>query len=339
MSKKAALLLNLGSPDSPSVADVRKYLAEFLYDERVLDSPTPIRWTVLNLFILPFRPKKSAHAYEKVWTPEGAPLVVTSKKQQALTQQKTTVPVALAMRYGQPKVRDVLAKLIADGVDDLFIMPLYPHYAMSSYETVLVQVQEEIARQKPGMKYTILQPFYNDPEYITAMVENARPYLEKPFDKLLFSFHGLPERHLRKADSSKGHCTIVPNCCDVCHPAHATCYKHQCMTTARLFVEKAGLKPEQWTHAFQSRLVGEPWLTPFTDKVIAEFADQGMKRLLVICPAFVTDCLETLEEIAMGNAEIFVEHGGETLTLIPCLNEHPLWIEWLARRINQWAQA
>lgn len=338
MAKKAVLLLNLGSPDSTSVRDVRRYLREFLSDERVLDAPAPIRWMVLNLFILPFRPKKSAHAYASVWTPEGAPLVVTSKRQQQLLQQQTEVPVALAMRYGQPSIPEVVAGLVRDGVEEVFLFPLYPHYAMSSYETVVVKVQEEIARQKLAMRFTILQPFYDDPDYIAALVESARPYLQEPFDKLLFSFHGVPERHLRKGDPSHAHCLTVPDCCQVRSPVHATCYRHQCLTTARLFAAQAGLRPEQWFVSFQSRLGSDPWLTPFTDQTVELFGREGLKKIFVICPAFISDCLETLEEIAMGNAEIFLEHGGEKLTLIPCLNENPRWIEWMAKRVQAWAQ-
>ncbi len=338
MTKKAVLMLNLGSPDSPKVRDVRRYLREFLSDERVLDAPAPIRWLVLNLFILPFRPQKSARAYASVWTPEGAPLLVTSRRQQQLLQQQTDLPVALAMRYGQPSISETVAGLVHDGVEEVFLLPLYPHYAMSSYETVVVKVQEEIARQKPAMRFTILQPFYNDPEYIAALVDSARPYLQEPFDKLIFSFHGVPERHLRKSDPSHAHCLTVPDCCQVCSPVHATCYRHQCLTTARLFAARAGLRPDQWFVSFQSRLGRDPWLTPYTDQTVKRFASEGLKKILVICPAFISDCLETLEEIAMGNAEIFLEHGGEKLTLIPCLNDSPQWIAWMAKRVQAWAQ-
>lgn len=337
MAKKAALLLNLGSPDSISVPDVRRYLREFLSDERVIDCHPLVRWLVLNLFILPSRPKRSAEAYSKVWLPEGSPLIVTSRKQQQLVQGKVDIPVALAMRYGTPSTPDVIRQLIADGVDELFIIPLYPHYAMSSWETALVAATDIMAAEMPQMRYSVLPPFYNDPEYIDALCASAHPYLQKPHDKLLFSFHGIPERHLRKSDPSHAHCLSRPDCCDTCHPAHATCYRHQCFETVKLCVQKLGLKEGSYFTSFQSRLGRDPWLKPYTDHVIEDFAKSGLKNLLVICPAFVTDCLETIEEIAGENTELFKEHGGESLQLIPCLNEYPAFIEFLAKRINKWA--
>ncbi len=337
MAKKAALLLNLGSPDSTSVPDVRRYLREFLSDERVIDSPALVRWLVLNLFILPTRPKRSAEAYSEIWQPEGSPLIITSKKQQALVQEKATIPVALAMRYGNPSTPDVVRRLIADGVEELFIIPLYPHYAMSSWETALVAATDVIAKEKPAIRYTVLPPFYNDPEYIDALCTSARPFLQEPYDKLLFSFHGIPERHLRKSDPSHAHCLARPDCCDTCHPAHATCYRHQCFETVKLMAKQLGLPKDSYFTSFQSRLGRDPWLRPYTDHTVEDFAKAGLKKLLVICPAFVTDCLETIEEIAGENAELFKEHGGESLQLIPCLNEHPAFIDFLAKRINKWA--
>lgn len=337
MAKKAVLLLNLGSPDSTSVPDVRRYLREFLSDERVIDSHPLVRWLVLNLFILPSRPKRSAEAYSQIWLSEGSPLIVTSKKQQALVQEKTSVPIALAMRYGNPSTPDVIRNLIADGVEELFIIPLYPHYAMSSWETALVAATDIIAKEKPSIRYTVLPPFYNDPEYIDALCASARPYLQEPYDKLIFSFHGIPERHLIKSDPSHSHCLSRPDCCDTCHPAHATCYRHQCFETVKLVANQLGLSQDTYTTSFQSRLGRDPWLRPYTDHTVEELAKSGTKKLLVICPAFVTDCLETIEEIAGENAEHFKKHGGESLKLIPCLNEHPAFIDFLAKRINKWA--
>ncbi|MEI6461861.1 MAG: ferrochelatase, partial [Verrucomicrobiota bacterium] len=213
MSRKGILLLNLGSPKSTSVPDVRNYLREFLNDDRVIDYPAPLRWLLLEGIILRTRPKKSAAAYASVWTPEGSPLVVTTDKLRAKLEQATNLPVIMGMRYGTPSCAEAVEKVLAAGIDDLFVMPQYPHYAMSSYETVVVKVQEELKRLAPDVKYHVLQPFYNDPAYIDALVESAQPWLSKPFDKLLFSYHGLPERHLRKGDPSKAHCMKMKDCC------------------------------------------------------------------------------------------------------------------------------
>ena len=336
MSKSAILLLNLGSPRSASVADVRAYLREFLSDPRVLDAHPLVRSLVLNLFILPFRPRRSAAAYASIWTPEGSPLVTMSRRQRDLLAARVGAPVHLAMRYGEPSVPETMARIVADGAERLFLVPLYPHYAMSSYETAVVQATEEAARQAPSMRVDLLQPFYGDPDYIGALADTAWPYLERGFDKLVFSFHGVPERHLRKSDSSHAHCLVARDCCRRAHPAHATCYRHQCVRTMDLLVERLGVRPEKAVLAFQSRLGRDPWLAPQTDQTVERLAREGCKRLLVICPSFVTDCLETLEEIAIGCRETFEKAGGEHLRLIPCLNDSPRWIDFLAARCGAW---
>ncbi len=336
MGKKAVLLLNLGSPDSCSVGDVRRYLREFLMDGRVLDAPWPIRAFVVYLCILPFRPKQSAHAYGKVWTAEGSPLTVISRKQQAKLQETTEVPIHLAMRYGSPSIAEAISKIRRDGIEDLFIIPLYPHYAMSSYETVVERVVEEVAKQRATLDTTILKPFYDEEAYIRALVEQTRPYLEKGYDKLLFSFHGIPERHLRKSDPTHAHCLASPDCCQGSHPAHATCYRHQCFQTVKKFVSMAEIPEEKYAVSFQSRLGRDPWLKPYTDFELERFAREGVKKILVMCPAFLSDCLETLEEIAMQGAETFKEAGGESLQLIPCLNDHPEFIRFLEGKMATW---
>ncbi|MGF1448534.1 MAG: ferrochelatase [Opitutales bacterium] len=339
MSDKAVILLNLGSPDSTSVSDVRRYLREFLMDGRVLDAPTPIRWAVVNGLILPFRPKQSAEAYRRVWKEDGSPLILTSIAVQQALQARVDVPVELAMRYGNPSIPEAVQRLKAKGTRALYIIPLYPHYAMSSYETVVVRLMEELAAQAPEMQTSLLQPFYDDPAYIEALVESAQPYLEAPYDKLLFSFHGIPERHLRKSDPSHAHCLKCPDCCNNPHPAHATCYRHQCMTTVQRFVQSAGIPEDKYFVSFQSRLGRDPWLTPYTDKTLERFGQEGVQRLRVICPAFVSDCLETLEEISMEGRESFLEAGGKDFEQIPCLNEHPAWIGFLKDRIDAWQSA
>jgi ferrochelatase len=207
---------------------------------------------------------------------------------------------------------------------------------MSSWETVVVKVMAEVARLAPQVRVTTVQPFFADADYIEALHAVSAPFFAQPHDHILFSYHGIPERHLRKADSSRAHCTIVPDCCTTCSPVHATCYKAQCLATTRALAARAGLTPDRYTVSFQSRLAGEPWLTPYTDKVLAELPTKGVKKLLLLCPAFITDCLETLEEIQQEGRETFVEAGGESFQQIPCLNDHPAFIDFLAKRTRAW---
>lgn len=331
MSKKGVLLINLGSPDSTSVPDVRRYLREFLMDGRVIDIPYPIRWAIVHLAILPFRPKQSAHAYKQVWLSEGSPLVITSRNVAKALQEKlgTEIPLELAMRYQNPSIESAVSKLKQSGVTDLLVVPLFPHYAMSSFETAAVRAREVVLKLAPEMSVTVAPPYYNHPEYIAALVESARVDLEGGYDHLLFSFHGIPERHLRKGDPTHCHCLKAPNCCNVPSPAHATCYRAQCLATVRAFVAKAGIPEEKYSISFQSRLGSDPWLKPYTDKELERFGHEGLGKILVICPAFVSDCLETLEEIAMQGKESFLEAGGKEFGMISCMNENPRWIEAL----------
>jgi len=339
MSKRAVLLVNLGSPDSTAIPDVRRYLREFLSDDRVIDRPKgALRWLLLEGIILRTRPKKSAHAYEEIWTPEGSPLIVTSKKVQSKLAGSlgADVPVYLAMNYGSPSIPSVIAQLAKDGVTDLLLFPQYPQYAMSSWETVVVKVYAEIARQTPSLRVQTVQPFFADADYIAALHAVTAPYFAKSHDHVLFSFHGIPQRHLRKADSSNAHCLRQNDCCTTCSPVHATCYRAQCLATTRALVKRAGLTAEKHSISFQSRLVGEPWLTPYTDYELKRLPTVGKKRLLVITPAFVSDCLETLEEIAGEGKEDFLASGGEWFEHIPCLNDQPPYLEFLAGRVQLW---
>ena len=332
---KGVLLVNLGSPDSTSVPDVRKYLREFLMDGRVLDAPWPIRFCVVHFTILPSRPKESAHAYEKIWTPEGSPLVVTSRRVQKKLQARVNVPVELAMRYQNPSIESAIRKLNDAQVDDLFLIPLFPHYAMSSYESAVVRVREVAAQIAPRMKVTVQPPYFDAPDYIAALAASAEPALSTGYDHLLFSFHGIPERHLRKSDPTHCHCLAKENCCEVPSPAHATCYRAQCFKTVAAFVAKAGVPADKYSISFQSRLGKDPWLKPYTDFELVEFPKRGIKKILVICPAFVSDCLETIEEIGMRGRETFMEAGGKEFAQIPCLNEHPLWLFALENMVRK----
>ena len=333
--KKGVLLVNLGSPDSPSVADVRRYLREFLMDGRVLDAPWPVRFCIVHFAILPFRPKQSAEAYHTIWTAAGSPLVVTSRNVQARLQQRSSVPVELAMRYQHPSIPDALRRLAGQGVDEVIAIPLFPHYAMSSFETATERVKEVAARLAPPLRVQVQPPYYDEPDYLKALVGSAQEYLHRDYDHLLFSFHGLPERHLRKSDPTKRHCLASENCCTTPSPAHATCYRAQCFKTVAAFVKQAGVPEGKYSVAFQSRLGRDPWLKPYTDHELPRLAAAGVRKLLVICPAFVSDCLETLEEIGLRGRETFLAAGGAEFALVPCLNEHPLWIEALEKMVRR----
>lgn len=328
-------MVNLGSPDSTEVSDVRKYLRQFLMDARVLDAPYPIRKMIVELFILPFRPKNSAHAYQQIWWEEGSPLIVISERLQEALQERLDMPVELGMRYGNPSVENGIHCLLNVGVKEIFLVPLYPHYAMATYETVVVEAQRVLKKLKAGVKLTTQPPFYDDPGYIHTLGESARQYLEQDYDHLLFSYHGIPERHCKKTDPTGKHCLKVENCCQVPSPAHATCYRHQVFRSTEEFVKLAGIPEGKYSVAFQSRLGMDSWLKPFTAEELERLGKSGAKKLLVICPAFVSDCLETLEEIGLRGKETFLEAGGEEFTLIPCLNDFPGWVEHL----STWCQS
>ncbi len=335
MNSRAVLLVNLGSPDSPSVDDVRAYLGEFLMDGRVLDAFYPARWCIVHLSILPKRPALSAEAYQKIWTPEGSPLVVTSRKVRAALQVRSGARVELAMRYRSPSILEAVGKLREEGVQEVLLIPLFPHYAMSSYETAVERVRKVIADIAPHVSLTVVPPYYDHPDYIGAMLANASEYLKQDFDHLLFSFHGIPERHLRKSDPTRRHCLATEDCCGGACPVVCTCYRAQCIRTAEAFVRLATIPKHEYSIAFQSRLGREPWLKPYTDWVIEGLAKAGIKRLLVICPSFVSDCLETLEEIGLRGRQTFLDAGGMDFQLIPCLNEHPLWLAFLEKLTRQ----
>jgi len=336
MNKPAVLLVNLGSPDSPSVPDVRAFLGEFLMDARVLDMIYPMRWSLVHLAILPRRAAQSAEAYEKIWMSDGSPLVATSRKVRQALQERAGMTVELAMRYGKPSIPDAIGKLRNQGVEQVLLIPLFPHYAMSSFETAVERVRQVMASQAPHISLTVAPPCYSHPDYIRAMTASAADYLKEDYDHLLFSFHGIPERHLRKSDPTGRHCLAKRDCCGQDCPVIGTCYRAQCFKTVEEFVRTASIPKHMHSIAFQSRLGREPWLKPYTDQVIAGLARAGIRKLLVICPSFVSDCLETLEEIGLRGRETFRAAGGGELTLIPCLNTHPLWIKALDNMAKNW---
>ncbi len=331
---KGVLLVNLGSPDSTSVADVRRYLREFLMDGRVIDLPWPLRAFIVGMILIN-RPKLSAEAYQKIWTPEGSPLVVTSRKVQAKLQERVTVPVELAMRYRNPSIREAVRRLAKEKIGELLVIPLFPHYAMSSFETAVERVRKVAAWAAPKMRIQVQPPYGDAPDYIAALVDSARNHLEAGYDHLLFSFHGVPVRHLRKSDPTGDHCLIALNCCNVDNPAHAKCYRAQCFKTVAAFVKQAGVPAGKYSVSFQSRLGRDVWLMPYTDVILAGLPKREVKKLLVICPAFVSDCLETLEEVGIRGRETFLSANGKEMEMIPCLNEHPLWITALENMVRR----
>ena len=337
MKTKGLILVNLGSPDSYQVKDVKKYLREFLMDERVLDAPYLVRKMIVEGLVLPFRPAKSAEAYASVWMKDGAPLKVLTDGFKEELQHLVDLPIAIAMRYGHPSPAAALEAIeeMTDELEEIWIAPLYPHYAMSSYETALVYVKNEIQKIKPGLRLHILQPFYQEEGYIHSLAQSIQPYLAAEFDHLLFSYHGLPVRHLRKSDPTGSHCYKMEGCCDKPSPAWQFCYKHQVIQTTKLTASKLGLAPAQFSYSFQSRLGQDEWIKPFTVERLENFPKEGIKKLLVACPAFVADCLETLEEMAIRGKKTFMDAGGESFHLIPCLNASRPWVKTFAGYCNE----
>lgn len=327
------LVVNLGSPDSTQVGDVKKYLDEFLMDERVLDIPYWKRFILVKGIILNTRPKKSAAAYRRIWWEEGSPLVVLSKRVLEKLRKLLPIPVELAMRYGNPSIEFGIDKLLTNknGISKMYVIPQYPHYAMSSYETVVEKVQAYCKETYPDIEVEFKEPFFDDPAYISVLANSIKEALPDKYDHLLFSYHGIPERHVKKSDPTGSHCLCTSNCCQTPSLAHATCYRHQVYKTTELVAARLGIPTEKYSVSFQSRLLNDPWLSPYTDKTIEHMAESGVKSLVVVCPAFVTDCLETLEEIEMEGKHVFMEAGGEQYTMIPCLNDREDWVELQSR--------
>jgi ferrochelatase len=333
MPKQGILLVNLGSPDSTSVPDVRRYLREFLMDPRVIDIPWAPRFALVNGIIAPFRAAKSAEAYRKIWTDEGSPLVATSRRLAQRLQEQVGIHVGLAMRYQNPRIAQIIEQLSISGVRDLLVVPLFPQYAMSSYESAVVKVEQVAAQVAPWIRLRVMPPYFEHPSYLDALATVSEPYLDRTEgNHVLFSFHGVPERHILKSDTSGCHCLKVQNCCESPEPspAHKTCYRRQCIRTVNGFVSRAGLKEGSYSYAFQSRLGKDKWLEPATQDQLVRLARSGVRKLTVLCPAFTVDCLETLEEIGIRGKETFLAEGGAEFRMIPCLNDHPVWVKSLA---------
>lgn len=338
---KGVLLVNLGSPESPKTKDVKSYLDQFLMDGRVIDLPKWLRTFLVKGIILNTRPKKSAKAYKKIWWKEGSPLIVLSQQLKDKVQTKVSVPVALAMRYGNPSIKSGLEVLNGKGVNEVLIVPLYPQFAMATTETILVLAEKIRSDFFPKMEFTSLPSFYSHPDYIRVLGNSIQDSLQgKNWEHLLFSYHGVPERHIRKSDITKSHCKMDGKCCFSKSPAHQYCYRHQCETTSIKVAEYLDLKEGTYSTSFQSRVsILGSWLKPYTDKTVSSFAENGTKELAIATPAFVSDCLETLEEIGMEAAEDFEEKGGKKLHVIPCINDRDDWVKVLSRWIDEWALA
>ena len=336
---KGVLLVNLGSPDSTDTKDVRDYLDEFLMDERVIDLPKWFRTLLVKGIILKIRPKKSAEAYRKIWWDDGSPLIVLSEKLKEKVQKKVSIPIQLAMRYGNPSIKNGMESLKKLGVTEILIIPLYPQFAMATIETILILAEQLQKEYFPEMQITSLPSFYNHPDYIRVLGNSIQEELQgKNWEHLLFSYHGVPERHIRKSDITKSHCKMDGKCCFEDSPAHQYCYRHQCELTSIKVAEYLELKEGTFSTSFQSRvsIIGS-WLKPYTDKTIEKFAKKGIKELAIATPAFVSDCLETLEEIGMEAAEDFEQNGGKHLHVIPCINDRDEWVNVLSRWVDEWA--
>ena len=334
----AVLLVNLGTPRSPSPRDVRRYLREFLSDPLVLDMPALARFLLLELVILPLRPRRSALAYQKIWGPQGSPLLVHGRAlaQAVAAELGEGFVVELGMRYGEPSIREALEKLAAHAPARLIALPLFPQYSTAATRSALAKLALEHARIGGLPPVEALGAFYAEPAFIGAFAQVARERLAAfAPDFVLFSYHGLPERQITKLDATGRHCLARPDCCDAIGPANRDCYRAQCFATTRALASELALAKETFASSFQSRLGRTPWIKPYTDLLLPELAAQGHRRLAVLCPAFVADCLETLEEIAIRAREQWRALGGEDLTLIPSLNAEPAWVKAVAGWVRE----
>ncbi len=332
---EAILLVNLGSPDSPEPSDVKKYLDEFLMDKHVIDLPYLLRYLIIKGIILNVRPKRSAEAYSLIWT-DKSPLIDISEKVREKLSHISEIPVELSMRYGSPSIESTIEKMVLEHSDlrDLIICPLYPHYAMASTKSVIEHANQIIRDRFPKLTLRYVDPFYNHPGYISVLSKTIEKHLGDS-DYLLFSYHGIPVRHVKKMDPNKDHCFKYKDCCHIPNPqCHSVCYPHQVKRTTECVANALSLERNKWSWAFQSRLGFDEWLGPSTEDEIERLAKNGVQKLAICCPSFIADCLETLEEIGIRGNEIFIENGGREFTLIPCLNDDDEWVSTLSEIIK-----
>lgn len=329
--KTGVLIVNLGTPDSPSVPDVRKYLREFLMDGRVIDFPFIPRWMLVNLIIAPFRSPKSAKIYKELWTEDGSPLKIYGEANEIQLQQALgdDYIVKLAMRYQSPSVESSLTFLRDAGVKKIIVVPFFPQYASATTGSVYEEVMRLVTKWQVIPEIDFVNYFYNRPRFIQGFVDNAKEQMATyEYEHFIFSYHGVPARHIRKGDYTKNTCKLG-SCCDSITPQNQLCYRAQCFATTRALVEKLGLKEGTYTTCFQSRLGRETWVQPYTEDVIKELAAKGVRSVLAFSPAFVADCLETTLEVGDEYKELFEEKGGEHWELVPSLNDSENWIELL----------
>ena len=331
--KTAVLLVNLGTPDSPSVADVRSYLRQFLNDPRVVDLPWLVRKILVNLIIVPFRAPKSAKIYQKLWTEEGSPIILHGERVQKLLQQRLGEDylVELAMRYKNPSIPDALERVRQSNPDQIIVLPLFPQYASASTGSALQEVMDIVRKWWVIPNVDFISQYWDDPGFISALVERGKEYDWRDYDHVLFSYHGLPERQVDKVYDT-GQCRDR-DCNQQVTEENKYCYKATCYATTRLLAGGLGIPDEHYTVCFQSRL-DKRWLEPFADKMVVEQAGKGAKKLLVFSPSFVADCLETTIEIADEYQLLFEQHGGDRIQLVESLNDHPAWIDALTKLIR-----
>lgn len=327
-SKTGVLLVNLGTPDSPSVSDVRSYLSQFLNDPRVIDIPWLARKILVNLIIVPFRAPRSAAIYKKLWTSNGSPLLYYSNIVKDLLQQSlgNDHEVHLAMRYKNPSIPDVMETMRKKNYSRIIVVPMFPQYASASTGSAHDEIMRVFRTWWVIPEIRFVSQYYDHPTFIDALVERSKAYDLSSYDHILFSYHGLPERQVDKV-YSEGLCSDH-DCENEITEENKFCYKATCYATTRLLADRLQIPAERYTVCFQSRL-DKKWLEPFSDKVVEECARKGMKKILVFSPAFTADCLETIIEIGDEYQEIFKEHGGEKVQLVESLNDHPLWIQCL----------
>jgi ferrochelatase len=336
------LLVNLGTPESPKPEDVRPYLREFLSDPRVIDIGAVPRWLLLNLFILPFRPRRSGEAYEKIWTDRGSPLLFHTLDLAEKVQKRCGegVVVDVAMRYGNPSIPNAMERFKRRAIDRIVVLPLYPQYSAAATGSSIEKVFAEASKRWNTPFLQVVPPFYEHKAFIDACVGVARPVLaEGPWEKVLFSFHGLPERHCQKSDDTGAHCLKSADCCDLIVEANRNCYRAQCFATARALASGLGIPDDRRIVCFQSRLGRTPWIRPYTDEVVVDLAKSGVKRAVILSSAFVADCLETIEELGIRAADSFIAAGGESLRLVPSVNSTDAWADGvvtLARETSAW---
>lgn len=337
MSKKGVLFVNLGTPDDPTPEAVGRYLREFLMDPLVIDIPAPLRWLFVHALIVPKRKHTSAEAYAQIWTKVGSPLLVhTRDLVERVKPLLKEARVDFAMRYGRPSIRSRIQEAHAAGVSDLLLVPLYPQYSLAATQSTIDEARSCVDALGGGLSLTVVEDFYEHPSFIqpTAAkldqaVEEHRP------DFILFSYHGLPERHVRKTDPSGRHCLSHSECCASISEVNRYCYRAQCFATTRAILGLMRSSVPAHASAFQSRLGRTPWIQPYSDVYYRELPRRGIQKLIVICPSFTADCLETLEEVSIRGRSDFLQAGGKEFHYVPCLNEDEPWVNRLAEFARQ----